>query len=120
VTRPGMGPPDFTNEVKLGFAHGDDRGEFLAVLGPNAVPGGAELPSTIAVRVWAFLPPFDLFDPADPLAGLPLEVAGAAATSDVLRGTAMPPGYVQQTPFAETAIPAGAVFAISNAKLLFS
>jgi hypothetical protein len=120
VTRPGGGPPDFANEVKLGFAHGDDRGEFLAVLGPNAVPGGAELPPTIAVRIWVFLPPFDLFDPADPLAGLPLEVAGTAAESDVLRGIAMPPAYVQQAPFVEAAVPTGAIFPISNAKLLFS
>lgn len=120
VTRPGVGPPDFANELKLGFAHGDDRGEFLAVLGPNAVPGGAELPPTIGVRIWVFLPPPDLFDPYDPLGSLPLEVAGTAATSDVLRGIAMPPDYVQQAPFTEPAVPAGAVFPIMNAKLLFS
>jgi len=118
ITQPGMGPPNFATEVNLGFAHGDDRGEFLAVLGPDSVPGGVVLPPAITLRIWVFLPPPDLFDPADPLASLPLEVAGTAAISDVTRGTAVPAGYLQQNSF-DVIVAPGRVVTIDKAKLLF-
>lgn len=118
VTQPGQGPPDFATEVKLGFGHGDDRGEFLAVLGPDSVPGGVVLPPTITLRIWVFLPPPDLFDPGDPLASLPLEIAGTAPISDALRGTAVPDGYLQQSSF-DVIVAPGTVVTIDKAKLLF-
>lgn len=117
-TRPGAGPADFATEARLGHAHGDDRGEFLAVFGPDAVPGGAALPASISLHAWLFLPPADTFDAADPLASLPLEVAGTAALNDVLRGTEVPAGYLQQGPVA-LALPLGQVVGIADADLLF-
>ena len=118
-TRPGAGPANFATEAKLGHAHGDDRGEFLAVFGPLAVPGGAALPAGIALHAWPFLPPAaTTLDAADPLASLPLEVAGESALTDLLRGTALPAGYVQHGPIALT-LPLAAVCAIADADLLF-
>ncbi|MDB5858121.1 MAG: hypothetical protein JWQ76_1810, partial [Ramlibacter sp.] len=118
-TRPGPVPPNFANEVTLGYAHGDDRGEFLAVFGPDAVPGGAALPASLALHAWLFLPPAaSTFDAADPLASLPLEVGGTTALNDVLRGTEVPAGYVKKGPVAVT-LPLGRVLAIADADLLF-
>lgn len=118
-TRPGPLPANFLTETRLGHAHGDDRGEFLAVFGPSAVTGGAALPATIALNAWIFLPPAaPAFDAADPLASLPLEVAGTAVLDDVLRGTAPPPGYVRHGPIAVT-LPLGQVVAMADADLLF-
>ena len=117
-TRPGPNPPVFANEVVLGHAHGDDRGEFLAVFGAEAVPGGAVLPPTIALHAWLFVPPAaTTFDAADPLASLPLEVAGTAPLNDVLRGTSVPAGYVRHGPVAIT-LPLGRVLGIPDADLL--
>ena len=83
----------------LGRAHGDDRGEFLLVLGEN--PGDVgPLVSPLAVRVTVTAP-----DPVpvpaspslphdDPLWDLPLEPVPAAAAADpVAEGTQPPPGY---------------------------
>lgn len=95
ITRPN-GAPDFNSEVQLGWAHGDDRGEFIAVLGPASVPGGAALPATLPLRVWVFLPPTDAFDPDDPLASLPLEVAGSDPSNAVLQGRAVPASYLNK------------------------
>ncbi|MCG2593178.1 hypothetical protein LZ009_10340 [Ramlibacter sp. XY19] len=118
-TRPGPAPANFNTETRLGHAHGDDRGEFLGVLGPNAVTGGAALPASIALNAWIFVPPAaPAFDAADPLASLPLEVAGTAVLNDVLRGTATPAGYVRHGPIAVT-LPLGQVVAIADADLLF-
>ena len=118
-TRPGPLPANFATETRLGHAHGDDRGEFLAVLGPNAVTGGAALPATIALNAWIFLPPpAPPYDPADPLASLPLEVAGTALLNDVLRGTEVPAGYVRRGPIPVT-LPLGKVVGIADADLLF-
>lgn len=95
ITRP-AGAPDFDAETKLAWAHGDDRGEFIAVLGPASVPGGADLPATLNLRVWVFLPPTDAFDPADPLASLPLEVCGSDASNAVLDGRTVPSTYLNK------------------------
>lgn len=118
ITRPGGGLPNFATETKLGFAHGDDRGEFLAVLGAGAVPGGAALPPTITLRVWVFIPPAETFDAADPLASLPLEVASTDAINDVLRGTQMPGAYVRTNSIDVTLAP-GSIFTMDEAQLLF-
>jgi hypothetical protein len=94
VTRP-TGAPDFDTETPLAWGHGDDRGEFLIVLGPNAATGAAQLPSVLALRLWVFLPPAGAFDPLSPLASLPLEFAGTAATNAVLQGTQLPSTYTR-------------------------
>jgi hypothetical protein len=116
---PGAGLPDFSNEAKLGFAHGDDRGEFLVVLGTPAVPGGATLPPSIALHVWVFLPPADTFDPDDPLASLPLEVTGTGAISDVLCGIEMPNTYVRQDSIDVPTLALGTTFTMDDGDLLF-
>lgn len=118
ATRPGPGAPNFATETALGFAHGDDRGEFLLVLGPEAVPGGVVLPATLPLRLWVFLPPADTFDAEHPLASLPLEVAGTAAANAVLDGTAVPAGYLPQAPLDLAPAP-GRVFSIPDAELRF-
>lgn len=118
-------PADFDNETKVGWGHGDDRGEFLVVLGVDAVPGGATLPASLPLRVWVFLPPATTsFDAAAPLDSLPLEYAGPDAINDALRGITPPADYVRQAaisfPLAggETVRP-GAVCVMDDAVLLF-
>lgn len=120
VTRPGAGPVDFDGETPLAWAHGDDRGEFLVVLGTPAVPGGVVLPATMALRLWVFLPPAGAPEDADPLAGLPLEIAGSDALNDVLRGTAMPAAYVRQPDFVDLTLPPGVLSGVNDADLLFA
>lgn len=83
----------------IGRAHGDDRGEFLLVLGPNTdISGTGDLVSPVAVTidVYARNPPLPR-DPVDPLADLPLELAAApgAATDDVSSGETLPNNYAQ-------------------------
>ena len=119
VTQPGAAPADFSAETQIGWAHGDDRGEFLVVLGAQAIPGGAVLPQTVQLRVWIFLPPSDALDPADPLASLPLEQAGSDAINDVLRGTEAPATYIRQAPLDVTLKP-GEALVMDDAALLFS
>lgn len=86
----------FDDAQPAGYAHGDDRGEFVLVLDSRAV-GGAALAGTVEVRLWAFLPPpAVVVDDADPLASLPLEEGGADRINAVLRGHVAPPGYVAQ------------------------
>lgn len=118
-------PADFDNETKVGWGHGDDRGEFLVVLGVDAVPGGATLPTSLPLRVWVFLPPATTsFDAASPLESLPLEYAGIDTINDVLRGLSPPADYVRQAaidfplPGGETVRP-GAVCVMNDAVLLF-
>lgn len=119
VTRPGSGAADFATEAKLAWGHGDDRGEFLVLLGADAVPGGVSLPASLSLRLWVFLPPPAVsFDPADPLASLPLEDGGTAPSNDALRGTAIPPGYVQQAAIDLTVKPGGSQ-SIAEATLLY-
>jgi len=98
ITRPAdiNAVPNFAGEPAVAWAHGDDRGEFLAVLGNAAVPGGATLPASLPLRLWVFLPPATSLDATDPLASLPLEQAQSDAINDVLRGIAVPAGYLMQ------------------------
>jgi hypothetical protein len=120
ITRPTGGPADFAAETKLGHAHGDDRGEFLLLLGAEALSGGVTLPTKVAVHVWVFLPPADtVFDPARPLDSLPLELAGTAALDDVLKGLVVPTDYVQQAAIA-TDIKLGQAQSLDEADLVFS
>lgn len=86
----------FNDAQPVGYAHGDDRGEFVLALENRAV-GGAALAGTVEVRLWAFLPPPAMtVDEADPLASLPLEEGGGDSINAVLRGHVPPPGYVAQ------------------------
>jgi hypothetical protein len=119
VTLPGPLPADFAAETPVGWGHVDDRGEFVAVLGVAAVPGGALLPPALALRVWVFLPPpGPPGSDADPLAALPLEVAGPDALDDALRGILPPPAYVAQAPV-DVGVAPGATLVMDDAALLF-
>ncbi len=120
VTRPGAGVADFASETPLAWAHGDDRGEFLVVLGTQAVPGGVILPATMALRLWVFLAPAVTLDAADPLASLPLEVAGSDPLNEVLSGRAIPAGYVMQPDFVDITLPPGVLSGVDDADLLFA
>lgn len=120
ITRPGQGAPDVNTEVPLAWAHGDDRGEFLAVLGASAVPGGAALPAAGAIHVWVYLPPAaDVFDAADPLASLPLENGGADALNAVLKGQ-VPPASYQLQAVRPAPVTWGQVRTLADNDLLFS
>jgi len=110
--------PNFATEKRVGYAHGDDRGEFLVVLGPAAALGGTDL-TKLYLRVWAFLPPADLFDAKNPLASLPLEVTGTATASDLLRGTQPPTTYVAKPAVVLPALAPGTVFTMDETTLLF-
>jgi hypothetical protein len=80
----------------IGRAHGDDRGEFLLVLGQNTDAVG-DLTPTLAVTIDVFArDPALAVDPADPLGDLPLETAAAAGApvDDVSTGVALPDHYV--------------------------
>ncbi len=82
----------------VGRAHGDDRGEFLLILQPEASALGT-LQSPLAVEVSVFAPllapsPSTPDLPAlDPLWDLPVEAAPDPA-GEVDLGTALPSGYV--------------------------
>jgi len=118
-TRPGAGAPDLATEAVLGWAHGDDRGEFLLLLGAGAVPAGGDLPARVDVRLWVCLPPpLPVFDPHDPLASLPLESAGSEAFNDVLSGQTLPPSHVPQAP-RDLSVHLGQVHVMPPADLLF-
>jgi hypothetical protein len=80
----------------IGHAHGDDRGEFLLVLGQNTGAVG-DLTRTLGVTIDVFAHDPELpVDPADPLGDLPLEDAAAAgaAVDGVSAGVTRPTGYV--------------------------
>lgn len=83
----------------IGLAHGDDRGEFLLVLGPNTdVSGTGDLvsPLDVTIDVYARSPALPQ-RATDPLADLPLETAAApgSGTDPVSDGTTLPNLYVQ-------------------------
>jgi hypothetical protein len=120
VTRPGGGAANFSKETQLGWAHADDRGEFLLILGASAVPGGVALPTQVSVNVWVFLPPVSTtMDPAHPLDSVSVERAGTVALDDVLKGLVPPTGYVRQAaiPFD---IRLGVAQTMSESLLLFA
>lgn len=124
ITRPaGAAPfpalPVFGDETPVGWAHGDDRGEFVAVLGAAALPGGALLPTTLPLTVWVSLPVAIALDPEDALASLPLEAAGTTLSGAVLDGTALPPGHVRQVGF-RISIPPGQTTVLPDADLRFA
>jgi hypothetical protein len=86
-------------DVVVGRAHGDDRGEFLLLIVPEAVPG-AVLPPLLAVDVFVFgpavqpVPAFPALPTIDPLWDLPVEQAAAPGQPDpVLAGEVLPAGY---------------------------
>lgn len=112
-------PPDFDLEARLAWGHGDDRGEFLVLLGGAVAPGGAAMPAALTLRLWVFLPPAGTtLDAADPLASLPLEEGGGDALNDVLRGRAIPPGYVRQTAI-DLSVRPGGILSIPETALLY-
>lgn len=94
ATRPAS-ETDLAAAIVVGRARADDRGEYLLVLSGQAV-AGATLPSSAALRLWAFAPatPPDIAG-ADPLASLPLEDAGTATNSPLLRGEVVPATYTR-------------------------
>lgn len=95
----------------VGRAHGDDRGEFLLVLGPNGdVSGTGDLvsPIDVTIDVYARNPALPV-DPADGLADLPLEAAAnpGALPDDVSDGKTLPDHYVQVASLAAHPLPLG-------------
>ena len=109
--------------VPVGAAHGDERGEFLLIitsLGTTPPP----VPSTVDVDLDIFAPaPAPADDPKDRLADLVVEnqarssvpPTNANLDNDVLRGVAVPPGYVASTaPRPHLQIPVGGLLAMSQ------
>lgn len=88
------------SNVLVGRAHGDDRGEFLLLLGTNASPlSDLENPLTIRVTVFgpnvAPTPSSPDLPERDPLWDAPLEIAPAPGAPDpVSAGETLPAGYV--------------------------
>lgn len=87
------------DDVLVGRAHGDDRGEFLLVLAPEAAPP-AELVDPLPVRVTVFgpvvapVPVPATLAAEDPLWDLPLEPLPPSGNPDpVSTGEALPAGY---------------------------
>jgi hypothetical protein len=87
------------DDLLVGRAHGDDRGEFLLILTPDAAPP-AELIDLLPVRVTVFgpavapVPVPATLAAADPLWDLPLEPLPAPGDPDpVSPGEALPAGY---------------------------
>jgi hypothetical protein len=92
ATLPGSG-------VVVGHAHGDDRGEFLLLIGANVTTGSA-LPKPLEIEVSVFgpspppSPPSPELPQLDPLWDLPREQLAAPGDPDpVAAGTALPPVY---------------------------
>ncbi len=90
------------DDVPVGWAHGDQHGEFVLLLDPEAVMG-AELVLPIRVRV-VVSGPDDPLDPddfpgsdVDPLWDLPVEKVPLGPAADgVLAGTELPDGYASR------------------------
>jgi len=90
------------NGARVGVAHGDERGEFLLLLRPEASTGLTELPDPpqievdVTVRAAPEGPPADPGLPArDPLWDLPLEQAPLAGIDLVSPGDVPPPGHTR-------------------------
>jgi hypothetical protein len=87
--------------VRVGRAHGDEEGEFLLLIEPNASPRGGNLLNPLPIRVTAFVhavPPVPSSPDLpllDPFWDLPLEEASAPGALDpVTSGDVIPTGYV--------------------------
>lgn len=92
-------------KVPVGWAHADDRGEFVLVVddtGTLPPPAPSTLTVTLVVRGAR---PAAAVDPVDPYADLVIEAIPRSTSppgpgdveNDVLRGRAVPPGYVTST-----------------------
>jgi hypothetical protein len=86
-----------TIDQVVGWAHGDDRGEFLLILRPGptalAVPAAFRLPIRLTIAAPPASPPATpLGVPDDPLARLVAEEL-TSQPNDVSPGTVPPPGY---------------------------
>jgi hypothetical protein len=87
--------------VLVGWAHGDERGEFLLVITDTATPPPVDDAIAITLNVVAAPPPASSPDPDDRLADLVVEAAPRSAAppnpgdldNPLLRGNADPPGY---------------------------
>ncbi len=114
---------DGAGNVHLGRTHGNDRGEFLLVLGDvNQNP----LESTVGIALTVSGPP--VATPPDevaedPLADLPVEPVArpgvpplpADLDNPVLRGVTDPPGYVANTaPSTHLTVPVGAELVLTQ------
>lgn len=94
---------------RVGLAHGDDRGEFLLVLGfQKGAVGDLVSPLAVTIDVYA-ADPAAAVDPDDPLADLPLEEAAAPGVlpDDVSDAVDPPGGYAQIAHLPDTPIPLG-------------
>jgi len=87
------------SSVVVGHAHGDDRGEFLLLIGANVTTGSA-LPKPLEIEVSVFgpssppSPPSPELPRLDPLWDLPREQLSAPGDPDpVAAGTELPPDY---------------------------
>lgn len=77
----------------VGFAHGDDRGEFLLLVSPEAAPL-PELQNPFELELDILAPGAPPVASKDWLWGLPLEELPApGATDDISKGDVSPPGY---------------------------
>jgi hypothetical protein len=89
----------------IGRAHGDDRGEFLLVLGPdlsNLVSLVSPLPVSVRVVGPTVAPPLPAAT-SDPLWDLPVETLPAAGTPDPISTGEQPPAaYVPGSPVTRT------------------
>jgi len=93
----------------IGRAHGDDRGEFLLVLGQNTGAVGdlvSPLPVTITVKARN---PALAVNPKDALADLQVETAAGPGVTpdDVSTGIAPTPNYVQVAQLSDHPLPLG-------------
>lgn len=76
--------------IRVGYAHGDDRGEFLLLLGSLA-GGLGDLPVPLRARVTVYAPPVMPARTADYFSDLPIERHGAAAApDDISAGMTLP------------------------------
>ncbi|HZQ81930.1 MAG TPA: hypothetical protein VFB25_08145 [Gaiellaceae bacterium] len=89
-------------DQQIGLAHGDDRGEFLLVVGPDTVDGDdfeladpPTLPVTLDLMLTIVAPnEKPAIDTSDPLSGLPVEVAAGPGLPDpVSVGEQLPDDY---------------------------
>lgn len=87
---------DLAKATIVGHAHGDDRGEFLLLIEPRAIPT-TQIISPLSVRLTLYVPPPVPVQPADadrdPLWDVPLEDVGDFLDSPALQGKAVPAGF---------------------------